>query len=536
MALLNLPVELLQRIIAETIPDSIENVAITCSTLYRASQIYLEQHNKLRRRYRHFSYSKLSRTSPSDIRAEEEWDICTKDTGLRIVNAVDFILAIIRNPLIPRYVETADLKASFGVRNFDPGDNSQGTGPLFPRVRGEADIEVLREFLRTSPYLEQTGSNPETWMEGIQNDVVGHAEVFLLTLLTHVRELALPAAWGELTLRPFKSGEEGEEEDEHRSDRSVIWPMLDHIVWRANEPGVKDAGLSKLDILRPFTGSGYDCRNAMTLNTPFLAIGSLREAYIGGCIALEDGYTGIPFHPEYSTYSPRLEKLELVGCTFEPWEVRVLLSRMANLKCLHFAYEVKWHGCGMSCDTGHILDTIMECTGETLEELSAWMMEHWGSTGRTLTDMKGFRRLKSLEIDSFMFMGPEFRKDDVEDFDLTDAPNVWPVEEIAAPRMVDMLPPSLESLRILVQGNDGDDRSAQIAKCLRALFDGFPQHRQKLLPKLQEVVVEIVGTNVDLNLQREMEAQGAKIYVREGLEVQPSFLTEFYTRFDVEAE
>ncbi|KAL3298217.1 secreted protein [Colletotrichum asianum] len=548
MALLGLPLELLQRIIKETIPESIENVAVTCTSLHNASKIYLGEHNRLRKRYKHFSYSKYtvlsqrgyvkvsvifsSRCSPVDRRPRHtwkgHWDPVTQETGIELQGATELITEIVRNPVIPRYIETADLKGNVGMTDApdDLVDEHPALHPIFPRIKDGDIIDRVRNLLNDSPYLAEAGVDSEAWLSGMLDDTSGHAEVLLLTLLTNVRELALPQSWDHIPGR--NSGHLRYGEETPRSDRKTIWPVLDALVRRANDPTISEAGLSKLEVYRPFTGTGYECRNEMTVNTPFLAIKSVRQAYIGGCIALDDGYTGMPFDPEYPEYSPRLERLDLVGCTFGPEEMRELLLRLPNLKRLHFAYETKWHGCGHNLDAGAMMNAIMECAGETLEELSMWMMVHYGTAGRTLVDMNGFKQLKSLHIDGLILMGPEFDKAN-EEYEIADAADVCPLDEMAAPRALDLLPPSLEKFQNEPVGDRSRDSSDQLKKCLAALFDGFEEGRGERLPNLQEIVVEVVQDDMNQEMKEQLEGKGAQV-VLSPAKADPDFVTDFYRR------
>ncbi|KAH0443653.1 hypothetical protein CcaCcLH18_00966 [Colletotrichum camelliae] len=425
------------------------------------------------------------------------------------------------------------MKGNVGMTDApdDMIDEDPAHQPIFPRFKDEAVISELRNLLKHSPYLVEAGVNPEAWLSGMLDDTSGHAEVLLLTLLTNVRELALPQSWDQIPGR--NSGHLRYGEETPRSDRKIIWPVLDALVRRANDPTIAEAGLSKLEIYRPFTGTGYECRNPMTVNTPFLALKSLREAYIGGCIALDDGYTGMPFDSEYPEYSPLLERLDLVGCTFGPEEMRELLSRLPNLKSLHFAYETKWHGCGHNLDAGAMMNAIMECAGQTLEELSMWMMVHYGTAGRTLVDMKGFKKLKSLHLDGLTLMGPEFKKAD-EEYEIADAPDVYSLDEMAAPRALDLLPPSLEKFHFQTEpvGDSRRDCSDQLKKCLAALFDGFVEERGQKLPSLQEIVVEVVEDDMDPDLKGQLGERGARV-VLSPAKTDPNFVTDFYRRFGV---
>jgi len=54
--LLSLPNELLRRIIEETMPEGFEAFVCSCKAVYAVSRPYLDEHNTLRRQYRHFSY------------------------------------------------------------------------------------------------------------------------------------------------------------------------------------------------------------------------------------------------------------------------------------------------------------------------------------------------------------------------------------------------------------------------------------------------------------------------------------------------
>lgn len=92
----------------------------------------------------------------------------------------------------------------------------------------------------------------------------------------------------------------------------------------------------------------------------------------------------------------------------------------------------------------------MEYSGKTLKELSVHTMTQMGVIESTLTDMKGFKRLKYLATDATMFMGTEFRRVIIKE-EFPFQPLSVPLNELAAPRFVDMLPPSIKSIRILAE-------------------------------------------------------------------------------------
>ncbi|KAG7053166.1 F-box domain protein [Colletotrichum scovillei] len=163
MSLLHLPVEVLQTIILETIPQSIDNVALTCKKLYEASERYLVQHNILKRRFRHFAFDVVGPDDDEKIYGTETF----------VVNSLDLLMKITHNPIIAQYIQIADLKIAFGNVQYHSGDISH----LPPLTRDE-DIKALREFLHGSPYLKEIGQDPDFWESMIRHEALGHAKFF----------------------------------------------------------------------------------------------------------------------------------------------------------------------------------------------------------------------------------------------------------------------------------------------------------------------------------------------------------------------
>ena len=93
MALLNLPDELLELIIAQAIPEGFEALAQSCKTIYLLCQPHIAGHNLLKRHFTKFRY-------PSDGFMPHH-GICT---------SFDLLAYIANMPVLARYILEADFR------------------------------------------------------------------------------------------------------------------------------------------------------------------------------------------------------------------------------------------------------------------------------------------------------------------------------------------------------------------------------------------------------------------------------------------
>jgi hypothetical protein len=97
MALLDLPDELLQNVVEQTIPKGFESLSLSNKKIYNIAQEYIPTHNRLKRSYQHFRYT------------------------LKIKHAFHLLHRIADEPLIAEYIEHADLRP---INNNDIDDYS----------------------------------------------------------------------------------------------------------------------------------------------------------------------------------------------------------------------------------------------------------------------------------------------------------------------------------------------------------------------------------------------------------------------------
>ncbi|CAJ2509831.1 Uu.00g057310.m01.CDS01 [Anthostomella pinea] len=521
MSLLDLPSELLQQIVKETVPEDFEHVGLTCKTLNAAGAVFLDEYRQRRRRFRHFAFSHQEGTDgESQVDAATgategdagsiNWDAATKATGFIIRTTRELVEYIARDPIIGRYIQTADLKNSHSDQLADWDHDAHDHVKI--------DDQVW-DLVRESAYVREAGVDPTDML--FHGCAEGYYQVLLMSLLPNTTALAPGRQWSELM-------------DNGIVNSGSMGRFMEVIVRKANSPASTGASLSKLEFVYPWMGSGYEERGSLSSCTPFLALDSLRGLYAGSVIGRDDGYTGYAFEPGYDTYSAKLETIELFASIIGAVELRELLSRTPSLKHFRFAHETKYHGCGWNWDIGASIAVVQDCVGGTLEDLAVTLMgDGLNNSGTTLTDMTGFRKLKMLELDYVMLVGPAYDKERAE-ADPADNDNEPPWGPPAMVRLVDLLPESIENVNIYVgPGFFTDEKYIQAA---RKLFDGLnvksPCAR---LPHLKEVryVPKAEPKHPDIAELLD-EVKGTGCTVTEKNRAMPKFASSFCERFGVE--
>jgi hypothetical protein len=282
---------------------------------------------------------------------------------------------------------------------------------------------------------------------------------------------------------------------------------------------------------------------------PFLAIGSLREFYGGGLLAELENYDDRcqRLYRDLPALGANLETVELAGACMDPERLSLLVRNMAKLRTFRMSQECKWHGICYDWEPGRFAHTLMRLVGDTLEELSLTTIGMDGDVLSGIASLRGFSSLKRLELGTWFFQGPTYhpdfelpKEDDRYDpYEFQDRPHV-------VPRLVDILPPTLEKLHLL--SNVKQDPS----DVLEALFDGFAAGRKASLPRLEHAAIkighgfswqgppsrrpkrEIVPFDLPPSVQEAVDEAGVELIEYEG-DADADFMQDFYSRFDVDA-
>ncbi|KAE8403670.1 hypothetical protein BDV37DRAFT_249571 [Aspergillus pseudonomiae] len=453
-SLLDLPLELLIQIVQETTPVDFEATALSCKALFAASAPFRAQYATRRKRFQNFKFStkvdeNLEGAEEPDL--GDRWDKITQETGIKIVTTRELLEQIALDPSVAQYIHSINLR--------EHGDNEDDE-----EVINSLETEVpraLRDLVFTSPFIEAVEGNPDDWIGGIRESIID-ADLFLLTLLPQVREIALHPRW-----------------DEVCPGNERLWSVLSLITYRANhQKEFPDTPLSMLSIVQPSQDMGYEEKLQLTSFVPFLTIKSVSEVNLGSCVFKDDGYTGYAFDPLVECYSANLRKLSIESSVAGVEELSQLLSRIPNLEIFEFSHETKWHGCGYNWNVGAFLDTVQDVCGKTLKELSVSNLTKWCNRGSTLVDMTRFQVLAVLELGVDMLCGPAY--------DPSMRALEWDETEWhgnpAWPKLIDMLPASIEKFNLYLETFDDDH-----LKCISHLIEGLSDARATKLPHLNDL-------------------------------------------------
>ena len=516
MALLRLPLELLQDIIAFTRPEGFENALLTSRILYEVGQPLIKYHNDLKRRYSKFRYASMS----EDLKADPDHRQLNQD---HIYSPLQLLHEIGRDPLVAKYIKSADLSNRTYLYRGVVYEDDNPTSALCRDVNASKNVLKL---LEQSSLMQELGLDINLWHreileeEGalVRHDVSTFLDLgttLVLTMLPNVECLSLPPGWGDL--------------DSHCESRNSGYRRIISAIVNENRcTNGHGSSLGRLKELHPSVPTGYDEQIRLQPIAPFLGLPSLKNVFLSSGTAMPWGIRERQFDAVYDDLGATIERMELVGCVMGAAECSELFRAMASLKTLRFHYETKWHGLGHDWEAGDFIASLMSAVGDTLEILSLTIINCYGSISPILT-MKGFQRLKDLELDIRLFLGPPFEEYTGGRNQTTDN---YPRH---VPKLIHVLPKSLETLRLLTT------TSKEYQQCLGQLFADLSSAKDDILPHLREIIiqrgVQLRGaTRKRPALPKPVRTAMDKCYIRvievDGLP-QSEALSAFFERFPV---
>ena len=247
-----------------------------------------------------------------------------------------------------------------------------------------------------------------------------------------------------------------------------------------------DRPLSKLERIHPFEQEGYEAKSRLQTLNPFLLAPSIRELYCVSTVAVNDGYTGYPFDWQYPSLDSNLEKVEFSHSCVMGSVLAKFLAHTPRLRFFKLSHEVKWHGCGHDWDANAIFTALAHHCGNTLEELSVTIVEDFGGEIKAgVQSLRQFTKLEHLEIDIRFFFGPpvtdELREMWPDDYRAHAHSIGW--NEATVPSLVDILPLSIKTLRLVVASSPDD------YAVFGNLFKDFGLRKRDALPLLESVII-----------------------------------------------
>lgn len=437
MALTQLSNELLEIIITHVLPEGFESAALTCRRIYAVCLPLIERHNTLRSQFRNFSYyEKMS------------------DPSFTIRTSFDLIVRIAVEPIVARYVRTADFK----VDNFFTSGRPREFNP---------DVhcrDVVPRLLARSPHLVQAGLDWQEYYDKIEEDLQAsrysqHAATFVLTLLPNVGRLSLPHRW-----KPVSTTDK----------------LINVVVREAKQCHHYPCNTPSLAQITEFS-VGQQERFDLVSASPFLALPQIRSFYGPGCVAMDDGsYKSIYASIDpYGGFAKTLISVLFTDCYIDDVGIADFLKHTPCLRTLVYSHSTKGNGSSYnkSWDICKFVTAIEREVGSHLVELFVSIREPRGSIAPGKASMRNFQCLQTLEFPL-----------EIASCNMTAA--VCSVEGSTTGHEIDprepfifddLVPASVSQLSLISRGTDGHE------KALENMFRDFAAKKDFQLPALREI-------------------------------------------------
>ena len=445
MALTRLPTELLKIIITHALPEGFESVALTCKKLYALCIPFIRRHNALRSRFHDFTYHKNF-----------------NDPSLTIVTAADLVRCIAVEPVVARYIRSADFKRDSPESYIEPRG-----------VIADADCrdDVIRLFA-DCPYLEQAGIDWKEYLDNIEEELgpnrftrySQHAAAFLLTLLPNVERLFLPRYW-----KPLDATNK----------------LINTIIHKTKQIHSLYARPSLAQITRfePYVSLVPRDRFDFGLASPFLALPRIRS-FRGSSYVFMDSYhkSIVPKDPHHG-FGETLESVSLVASYVDEVGIADFLKDTKGLKSLKYSHSTKYTVSPQCWEICKVVAAIERQVGSHLEKLSISIGKPFGPIAPGSVSMRGFPCLRQLEFPLEIVMcniTAAACRDSTPNDSLVEGSSDHNLNCVAL-FIGDLVPASVSVLSLLSNGTDHHD------KALDVMFRDFAARKEITLPALKDI-------------------------------------------------
>ena len=478
---MQLPNELLEKIVMHVLPEGFESVAVTCRRIYALCTPFIEYHNKLRAQFRTFDYYSKGGAHPDFV----------------IATGFDLLTRIAVEPTVALYIRKADFKRDGIFRPCELVEDAQPDGPV-------------GRLLAQSPYLKQAGLDWQQYFAKIKEEEgpfgrwSPHAAVFLLTLLPNVEELTLPS---KLKLEPSELTDK----------------LIDAIVCKARRPSSLPYDRPSLARCTTFEPASLDRAK------PFLALPCVRKFYSSSCVAIKDNSRTSSLAQNWpDTFGQALEVVSFPACYIDHVAIADFLRHTPRLKTLGYSHRSRddREGPPLDWDICKFVTAIEREAGGHLMQLSITINELRGSLLPGRASLRGCKRLRTLQFPLELAV---CNINAAVACQLANAkkPMSGGSSEAPAPKAPhsgyahessftgDLIPASVSQLSLTSSGTD------EHANALDVMFCGFAARKDAWLPALQEFHVSCPPRADEAyrahcaRLRAEMEELGVVCHLKE---------------------
>ncbi|KAF7933402.1 hypothetical protein EAE99_003287 [Botrytis elliptica] len=460
MSLLNLPNEILDKVVLLVLPEGFESLALTCRETHALCTPFLKCHNRLRSQFHRLSLGPSS----------------------SIKTLLDLILRIDSEPIIARYIIHAD----FGVDRYHSYIQD-----FYRRHHGP-----LKKLLADSPYLKKAGLDWKEYHDHIKRDLrrnrhsrnySQHVTAFVLTMLPNVKTLVL-SPWQPL------------EAPKRLLEAIIAESKLS--TFPCEDPSL--AQLTKIKI-STYTRLKFDWWK----DFPLLALPNLRSYRGPNFVARGDLSITHPSKPipEFRC-GQKLETVYLKNCCISDVAIANLLKHAPHLRSFKYTHSPEKESDDEVWNIFKFIAAIEGEAGSYLEELSIKICASTSTEDTSLNDrpivsiapnevfMRGFKCLQKLELPLEIAIcdhaNAAFR-----------ATNSARILADQGPRnfeifINELLPASVSYLSLSLGGIDVDARS----NIVKAIGNHFVTEQSRL-PPTKEIQLLLPGDNSVIYLYKE---------------------------------
>lgn len=370
MAFGRLPNEILENIIAYTLPEGFEGLALTSKHTYGLSTRFIEHHNKLRIHFQDFHYDK------QDLAGKTHFHLAAERRPYKACSAFNLIVIIAAEPVIANYIQKADFEDDSLCLCIWNQDREL--------AKNSGHDNAVIELLANSSYLKEAGLDWRTYWAAIEGDLDAgcysqHAAVFALTLLPNVTTLKLPRRW---------------------KPTAVADKLLDAVIHKARQPCLPYDRPSIAQV------SGFEASVKRTTEIsfdmywaiPFLALPHV-QSFRGFNFKGTGSYRSIESKfVDTSDFEAAIEVVDISYASVDGAAIADFLKNTPRLRVLSYQHAISGNFVSQNWDLCQFITAIENEVGSHLEKLSIRINELHYSIVPGRMSLSGFQNLRELEL------------------------------------------------------------------------------------------------------------------------------------------
>ena len=483
MSLTSLPNEILIQIIDCACPEDFESCSLVCKTIWRLAASRAEEYNTLKRQYENVSIA----VRDYDFAHPRNHHLEVPETYSELAHPIELLYDLWKRPIVARYVE----RLLFNQHcDENPGDEiskkiemCNGCLPFLEESNYAERATCLDNQRINATRIKHDISN---WHNDILAGDPGSTFVLLLTLLPNLKSVELINT-----------------SDYHRQYLNGTTEVI-AMDAAANRPHP----LSSLAVTR-IENLGDHFVTPLQTFASFAALPSVRKL-IGYRVQADYSYSD--YNWPFGDHVSRVEEIEVSDGSVSAKHIESFVAPLPSLRIFRWHHRPSDDGAAFHWNGGAFLRAIGRRAGPKLERLSLSIASRFESL-TALGSFKDFPKLEFLEVDVKLLFGEQ--EQGLEDEAILQARGWGPgyhdeVAETPLPKIVDIVPPSLKMLRLII---------GKYRRSAWTLFRGFSrEEKERYLPELSQVILSYDGPSIPVKTVRKLDSAGVDVKLQHDID------------------